>query len=94
MLGYKFKKNTQLEGEPLRLWTTYLAYRKSMIELHVETDLVTLPGILNFVYREKYVSSDLNWSFLSRLKKEVVRPNVIWLGVVRGLVNRVIHDLK
>ena len=65
-----------------------------MTKLHVEMDLVKLSRILNFGYREKYVSSDLNWSFLSRLKKEVVRPNVIWFGVVRGSVNRVIHDLK
>ena len=26
--GYKFKKNTQLEGESLRLWTTFFGLEK------------------------------------------------------------------
>ena len=92
--GYKFKKNTQLEGESLRLLTTYLAQRKFMTELHVETDLVKLLGISNSGYKEKYVTSNLNWSFLSRSKEELVRPNDIWFGVVCGSMNKFAHDSK
>ena len=53
--GYKFKKSTQLEGESLRLWTTFLAQPKSMTELHVETNLTTLPRIVNSGYGERYI---------------------------------------
>ena len=92
--GYKFKKNTQLEGESLRLWTTFLAQRKSMTELHVETDLDTLPGIVNSrLYGEKDISCDPNWSFLSGFRAEVVRPNSIWFEAVPGSVNKVAHNL-
>ena len=91
--GYKFKKNTQLEGESLRLWTTFLTRPKSMIELHVETDLTTVPRIVNSRYGEKYIYSDPNWSFWSRFRTEVVRPNNIWFGEVHGSVNRVAHKL-
>ena len=91
--GYKFKKNTQLEGESLRLWTTFLTRPKSMIELHVETDLTTVPRIVNSRYEEKYIYSDPNWSFLSRFRAEVVRPNNIWFREVHGSVNRVAHKL-
>ena len=93
MPGYKFKKSVQLEGESLGLWTTFLAQTKSMTELHVVTDSTTLPGIVNSGYGERYISFDLNWSFLSRFRAEVVRPNNIWFGVVHGSMNRVAHNL-
>ena len=64
-----------------------------MTKLHVEMDLTTLPGIVNSRYGEKDISSDSNWSFLSRFKAEVVRPNNIWFGAVHGSVNRVAHNL-
>ena len=65
-----------------------------MTELHVETNLVTLLGILNSGYREKSVSSYPNWIFLSRFKEEVVRPIDIWFEVVCGSMNRVARDSK
>nr|POE59559.1 hypothetical protein CFP56_15764 [Quercus suber] len=64
-----------------------------MTELHVEMDLTTFLGIVNSRYGEKNISSDPNWSFLSRFRAEVVRPNNIWFRAVHGLVNRVAHNL-
>ena len=92
MLGIQIQEKHSIKGRVIEAWTTYLAHRKSMTKLHVEMDLVKLSRILNFGYREKYVSSDLNWSFLSRFKEEIVRPNNIWFGVVRSSVNRVAPD--
>ena len=90
--GYKFKKSTQLEGESLRLWTTFFGSEKIYDWIACGDEFDHIVGIVNSRYGEKDISSDSNWSFLSRLRAEVVRPNNIWFGVVHGSMNRVAHN--
>ena len=94
--GYKFKRNqnTQLEGESLRLWTTYLTQKKSMTDLRVETDLDGLPNLLKSGKRIKDVAANLSWSFLNDFKATFVRTNKISFGPVQGSVNLVAHHLS
>ena len=91
--GYKFKKSTQLEEESLRLWTTFFGLEKIYDLIACGDGFNHIAEIVNSRYGEKDISSDSNWSFLSRFRAEIVRPNNIWFGVVHGSVNRVAHNL-
>ena len=65
-----------------------------MTDLHVETDLEGLPNLLQSGKREKDVSANLSWSFLSDVKATVVRPNKISSQSVHGSLNLVAHHLS
>ena len=65
-----------------------------MTDLRVETDLEGLPNLLKSGKREKDVSANLSWNFLSDFKATVVRPNNISFGFVHGSLNLVAYHLS